>query len=57
MEVYELMLKYLITKKLVIGNYFIINEQLGSILKLDPSCILHIDQIKNIITYFIDIAD
>ncbi len=51
------MLKYLITKKLVIGNYFIINDELASILKLESCFILHIDQVKNIITYFIDLAD
>ncbi len=57
LEVYELMLKYLINKKLIIGNYFIINDELSVILKLETSSLLHIDQIKNIITYFIDIAD
>lgn len=57
LEVYELMLKYLINKKLIIGNYFIINDELSAILKLETSSILHIDQIKNIITYFIDVAD
>ncbi len=51
------MLKYLINKKLIIGNYFIINDELSAILKLETSSLLHIDQIKNIITYFIDVAD
>lgn len=57
LEVYEMMLKYLITKKLIIGNYFVINDELASILKLESCFILHIDQVKNIITYFIDLAD
>ncbi len=54
LELFEIMLKYLIEKKLVIGNYFVLNAELASILKLENCNILHIDQLKNIITYFID---
>ncbi len=54
LEIYEIILKYLIGKKLVIGNYFVLNNELASILKLDGCMILHIDQVDNMITYFID---
>lgn len=53
-EAYELLLKYLINNKLVIGNYFILNINLSSLLKLEPCTIMHIDQIHNILSYFID---
>ncbi len=56
LDIYEMMLKYLITKKLVIGNYFVINEELAGILKLESCSILHIDQLHNILTYLIDLA-
>lgn len=56
-EIYELLLKYLINNKLVIGNYFVLNNSLAGILKLEPCTIMHIDQIHNILTYFIDPAD
>lgn len=56
-EVYELLLKYLISNKLVIGNYFVLNNSLASILKLEHCTIMHIDQINNILTYFIDPAN
>ncbi len=54
LEIYELMLKYLISKKLVIGSYFVINNELSSLLKLESCSIIHIDQLHNIITYIID---
>ncbi len=54
LELYELMLKYLIAKKLVIGNYFVLNQNLADIIKLENANILHIDQLKHILTYFID---
>lgn len=57
LEVYEIMLKYLIEKKLIIGNYFVLNAELAGILKLENCNILHIDQLKNITTYFIDPLD
>lgn len=53
-ELYQNMLKYLITNNLVIGNYFVINEKLSSLLKINNCTILHTDQINNILTYFID---
>ena len=53
-DLYEQMLKYLIDNKLVIGNYFIINKELGTLLKLNMCMILSIDQLENIISYFID---
>ena len=53
-DLVELMLKYLIDNKLVIGNYFIINKELSGLLKLNQCTILSIDQLENIISYFID---
>jgi hypothetical protein len=53
-EIYEILLKYLIEKKLVIGNYFVLNNDLAMILKLDSCSIIHIDQIHNILTYFLE---
>lgn len=53
-EIYEILLRYLITKKLVIGNYFVLNNELASILNLESCSIIHIDQIHNILTYFIE---
>lgn len=54
LEIYELMLKYLITKKLVIGSYFVINNELASLLKLESCSIIHIDQLHSIISYLIE---
>ncbi len=54
-DLYELVLKYLIANKLVIGNYFVLNTDLGSMLKIESCNILHIDQLHNILTYFIDV--
>jgi len=53
-DLVELMLKYLIDNKLVIGNYFVINKELSSLLKLNQCTILGIDQLENIISYFIE---
>jgi len=53
-ELEELFLKYLINQKLVIGNYFVINHDLCSIIKINQSTLLNIDEVKNIITYFIE---
>jgi hypothetical protein len=55
LELYELMLKYLIEKKLVIGNYFLVNEQLENLIKINQCTIIHIDQLDNILTYFVDL--
>lgn len=54
-ELHRIVLKYLITNKLVIGTYFIINLKLSELLKINQCTILHIDQINNIITYFIEL--
>jgi len=54
LELEELFLKYLINQKLVIGNYFVINSDLCSIIKINQSTLINIDEIKSIITYFIE---
>ena len=54
-DLVELMFKYLINNKLVIGNYFIINKELSNLLKLNQCTIINIDQLENIISYFIDL--
>lgn len=56
MELYQIVLKYLISNKLIIGNYFVISEKLSILLKMNHCTILHIDQLHNILTYFIDIG-
>ena len=53
-ELEELFLKYLINQKLVIGNYFVVNSDLCSIIKINQSTLLNINEVKNIITYFIE---
>lgn len=53
-ELEELFLKYLINQKLVIGNYFVVNNDLCSIIKINQSTLINIDEVKNIITYFIE---
>jgi len=53
-ELEELFLKYLINQKLVIGNYFVVNSDLCSIIKINQSTLLNIDEVKNIIAYFIE---
>jgi hypothetical protein len=53
-ELEELFLKYLINQKLVIGNYFVINSDLCAIIKINQSTLMNIDEVKNIITYFIE---
>lgn len=52
-DLYELILKYLLSKNLIIDSYFIINNDLSVLLKLNECSILHIDQLDNILTYFI----
>lgn len=54
LELYEIVLKYLITNKLVIGNYFIINEKMSILLKINEYVVMNIDQLHNILTYFVD---
>lgn len=53
-ELNELMLKYLINHKLVIGNYFVINNELCNLLKISQCVLVNIDQLDNILSYFID---
>lgn len=57
LELYQIVLQYLISNKLVIGNYFVINEKLSNLLKINYCTIIHIDQLHNILTYFIDIKN
>ena len=54
-QLYELMLKYLINHNLIIGNYFVINNELCVLLKISQCTLLNIDQLDNILTYFIDL--
>jgi hypothetical protein len=52
-ELEKLMLKYLIDNKLIIGNYFILNHEISTLIKIDKGVIMHIDQLKNILPYFV----
>lgn len=45
-------MKYLISKNLIIGEYFVINEDLCDLLKINVCTILHIDQLDNILSHF-----
>ena len=56
-ELQEIFLKYLITNKLVIGKYFVINIELSNLLKINHCVIMDIVQINNILTYFIDLPE
>lgn len=55
-DLYELMLKYLINHNLIIGNYFVINSELCNLLKINQCTLVNIDQLDNILSYFIDIS-
>lgn len=55
-DLYELMLKYLINHNLIIGNYFVINGELCNLLKINQCTVVNIDQLDNILSYFIDIS-
>ena len=46
--------KYLINNKLIIGNYFVIDCKLSNLLKINNSTIINVDQIHNMLTYFIE---
>ena len=50
----KIVLQYLIDKKLVIGNYFILNHELSQTLKLNLGTLIHIDELQNILPYFIE---
>lgn len=54
-DLFEMFLKYLITNKLVIGKYFVINIELSNLLKISHCVIMNTNQIHNILTYFIDL--
>jgi len=54
-DLFEIFLKYLITNKLVIGKYFVINIELSDLLKISHCVIMNTNQIHNILTYFIDL--
>lgn len=54
-ELEKLLFKYLIDNKLVIANYFILNDDFANIIKMDKGVIMHIDQIKNMIPYFVNL--
>lgn len=56
-QLYKTVIEYLITKNLVIGTYFIINSDLSKLLKLNESSLLHIDELDNVISYFIEKID
>jgi hypothetical protein len=56
-DLYELMLKYLINHKLVIGNYFVINNELCNLFKINQCALINIDQLDNILSYFIDTVE
>lgn len=53
-ELYEIFLKYIISNKLVIGKYFVINIELSNLLKISHCVIMNTNQIHNILTYFIN---
>jgi RNA binding exosome subunit len=57
LDLYQTVLKYLISNKLVIGNYFVINDKLSNLLKINYCTIIHVDQLHNILTYFIDVKN
>jgi hypothetical protein len=52
-ELVKLLLKYIIDNKLVIANYFILNEEFANIIKIDKGVIMLIDQLKNMVPYFL----
>jgi hypothetical protein len=54
LELYEIVLRYLISNKLIIGNYFIINNKMSKLLKINDCTIMNVDELHNILTYFID---
>lgn len=53
-DLYELIMKYLAKNNLIIGDYFVIDNGLSDLFKINNCSILHIDQIDNIITYLIN---
>ena len=47
-------MKNYISNDLVIGNYFVINSKMSLFLKINHCTIMNIDELHNILTYFID---
>lgn len=56
-ELHEMVLRYLVINKLVIGKYFVINIELSNLLKINHCVILDTNQLHNILTYFIDLPE
>ena len=56
-ELHEMVLRYLVSNKLVIGKYFVINIELSNLLKISHCVIMDTNQIHNILTYFIDLLE
>jgi len=54
---HEMVLRYLISNKLVIGKYFVVNIELSNLLKISHCIIMDTNQIHNILTYFIDLPE
>ena len=52
-DLYQLFLNYLINSNLVIADYIIINVELSKLLKIDKCVIMNINQVHNILSYFI----
>lgn len=56
-DLFEIFLKYLISNKLVIGKYFVVNVELSNLLKISHCVIMNTNQIHNILTYFINLPN
>ena len=54
-EIEVFFIEHLLKNNLVIDNYFIINKKLSEILKIKVNSILSINEIKNMVCYFINI--
>ena len=53
-DLYQIFLKYLIDNKLVIATYFVINTELSELFKINSCTIMHIDEISNVLSYFVE---
>ena len=54
-DLLQIMLKYIISNNLVIGNYFVLNNRLSKFLNINPCVLININEIKNILTYFVEL--
>lgn len=52
-ELLILFINYLENNRLIIQNYFILNEELSEIIKTDVNRVLNVSEIKNFVSYFI----